>query len=179
MEFEFTEYFYNKIQRGEIIDAEDIKKVLISLGLINQNQNCPGCHFSMRLHIDRSKANGLRFYCTTCQKNCDIRRFTPFTGFRLVLVDILRVVALFAEEKGLTVIIDETGLASATVSKIIYFCRSVIKMFIDDTQPQLGEDSIVEIDETVIARRKYNRGRLVQQQWLFRGYRENWWGDFT
>ena len=33
-----------------------------------------------------------------------------------------------------------------------------------------GEGLIVEIDEALFARRKYNRGRLIEPQWIFRGY---------
>ena len=38
----------------------------------------------------------------------------------------------------------------------------------DNQETFLGNESVVEIDETLIAKkRKYNRGRVVNQQWLF------------
>ena len=40
-----------------------------------------------------------------------------------------------------------------------------------------GNDRIVEVDETLVARRKYNRGRIVEQKWLF-GMINREGGDF-
>ena len=37
-------------------------------------------------------------------------------------------------------------------------------------EPIGGEDRVVEIDESLLARRKYNRGRIVKEQWIVGGY---------
>lgn len=36
-----------------------------------------------------------------------------------------------------------------------------------------GPDKIVTIGETLIVKRKYNRGRVLHQQWLFGGIERN------
>ena len=62
---------------------------------------------------------------------------------------------------------EKTLLAPTSIQKIINLCRKTIYEYIEATQPVLGGERAVEIGETLIARRKYNRGRLVEQQWLF------------
>lgn len=49
------------------------------------------------------------------------------------------------------------------------FCAEVCEKFIEHQEPIGGPDIIVEIDETVIVKRKYNRGRNLQEIWLFGG----------
>lgn len=45
---------------------------------------------------------------------------------------------------------------------------------IKNSKPQLGGPGvIVEIDEAKFGKRKYNRGRIVEGQWLFGGFERN------
>ena len=49
------------------------------------------------------------------------------------------------------------------------FCCEVTESWLDSQAPIGGQDVIVEIDETLIVRRKNNVGRQVPQLWLFGG----------
>lgn len=48
------------------------------------------------------------------------------------------------------------------------FCSEVCQFWLENVQKLAGPGVEVEIDETVIARRKYNRGRLMKTVWLWR-----------
>uniref|UniRef100_A0A0L8GD66 ISXO2-like transposase domain-containing protein n=1 Tax=Octopus bimaculoides TaxID=37653 RepID=A0A0L8GD66_OCTBM len=50
------------------------------------------------------------------------------------------------------------------------FCCEVCLHWVENCRAQIGGPGIaVEIDEAVLVRRKYNRGRLVKTIWLFGG----------
>ena len=51
------------------------------------------------------------------------------------------------------------------------FCRDVcVSYFINHPEPKGGPGRVVEIDESLFSKRKYEVGRLVPQQSIFRGY---------
>jgi len=56
----------------------------------------------------------------------------------------------------------------STIADWFSFCGEVIldSMSRDDATPLGGPGVVVEIDETKVGRRKYNRGRLVEGQWV-------------
>ncbi len=47
------------------------------------------------------------------------------------------------------------------------FCSEVTEFWFSNQQPIGGQDKIIEIDETLIVKRKYERGRVLSQTWLF------------
>ena len=58
-----------------------------------------------------------------------------------------------------------------TIVDWMQFCRDIcVECFVRNPMRIGGEGRIVEIDESLFATRKYNRGRIVQQQWIFGGY---------
>ena len=62
----------------------------------------------------------------------------------------------------------EMGISKATIVKWFKFYRKTMGRILQREYTKLGGDgNEVEIDETLVAKRKANRGRLVQQQWLF------------
>ena len=97
------------------------------------------------------------------------RKFTAFKEAKLKAGDILRITCLLADECPVSKISSTCLLSKAAVQKVVTIARCAILKHVNDSQPVVrdGNGSIVEIDETLIAKRKYNRGRLVQQQWLF------------
>ena len=69
-------------------------------------------------------------------------------------------------------------VSEATVSQHYQFFRDVRSHWLIENPQMLGgKDIIVEIDECVVAKRKYNRGRLVRERWVSGIYdlsKKNW-----
>ena len=164
----FGDYFlFEKIKNGEIVDPESTRSMLLTVGVLKENRICPIYKEDLNLHLDKSKSLLFRYWCVKCKKPHDVRNFTAFSAFRLKLSEIIQVIALFSLGTSVTKIKEKTGLANSSVQKIVNLCRLAILTFVEVNQPVLGKENAVEIDDTVIARRKYNKERLVQQQWLF------------
>ncbi|KYN02027.1 hypothetical protein ALC62_07140, partial [Cyphomyrmex costatus] len=68
----------------------------------------------------------------------------------------------------------ETGIASpTTIVDWFNFCREVCVFWAEKNSEKLGGSGhTVEIDEAKIGKRKYNRDRLVKDQWIFGGYEQ-------
>jgi hypothetical protein len=65
---------------------------------------------------------------------------------------------------------NEHNLSDHTVADWGMFCRETMLEFLEGSSVKIGGPSkIVEIDESKIGRRKYNRGHPVDGQWVFGG----------
>lgn len=69
----------------------------------------------------------------------------------------------------LFVVQKEVDVSRATFVDWSNFCREVTEKWVADnsTGKLGGVGKTVEIDETLISRRKYNRGRIIKQTWVF------------
>ncbi|KAG0439772.1 hypothetical protein DMUE_2198 [Dictyocoela muelleri] len=81
--------------------------------------------------------------------------------------DILDIIRLFASNNSNTKICQELELSNGSVQKIINLIRRSLKLYMNNSISAICNSTIVETDETLIARRKNNRGILVVKQWLF------------
>ena len=66
-------------------------------------------------------------------------------------------------------LIEELEISSKTSVDWRSFCSEVCEKWFYDQKPIGGPGKKVEIDETCIVKRKYNRGRVLNQVWLFGG----------
>ena len=70
-----------------------------------------------------------------------------------------------------TVRFESRIVGTHTVVDWFQFCRDIpVAFFLNNPVAIGGPGHIVEIDESLFARRKYNRGRVVPEQWILGGY---------
>lgn len=76
-------------------------------------------------------------------------------------------------------LLEEIKTSHSTVVDWSSFCREVCLDWVFENRRQIGgPGTIVEIDESKFGRRKYNRGRLVEGQWIFGGVQRGNSGNF-
>ncbi len=64
-----------------------------------------------------------------------------------------------------------TGLTKPTVIDWFNFLRDVCAKWMEANPPIVGGvGHVVQIDESVVSKAKYNRGRRVPERWIFGGY---------
>lgn len=157
---------------------EEILNTVISHGVLRQWATCPRCHSVLQL--DRAS---LMFRCNRvvsagkkkkrpCQFRSSARVGTFFEKAKLSISDCVNLVAVLLHLKPprQDYIMKNIGVASHTAVDWYSFCREV---FYEDcivkSEKLGGPGVVVEIDEAKFGKRKYNRGRRVEGQWVFGG----------
>lgn len=165
-----------------ILDDEDegigLIKHLQEWGTIPRCLSCPKGH-PMILRKDNAS---FKWRCNTKYKNsskktvtCNygrsIRKGTFFQNSHLSIRQICSFVNLWVDNVPLKVIKKQAEIKqNHTVVDFASFCREVCYDFMVTRQEAIGGvDKIVEIDETLVGKRKYNRGKRVDGQWVFGG----------
>lgn len=108
------------------------------------------------------------FQCSEHRHQFSIFKGTTFEGTKLPLNKLLLVLLCFyikCRNKQCMMI---TGVSAKTVSEFYNLCNSAMCSYIiDNLEPIGGPGTIVQIDESILRRRKYQRGRRKPQIWIF------------
>ena len=73
-------------------------------------------------------------------------------------------------------ILDDFPFAKVTVIDWSRYCRELCVFYYENIVSVIGgEGKTVELDETVVVKRKYNRGRMLAAGWLFGGIESVRW----
>jgi hypothetical protein len=130
-------------------------------------QFCKKCSHNLRLYIDRRE-----WKCTTkgCNESVSIRQGTIFSQNRLPCVKVMDIARKWLNGEGVIRVSQPTGCSSKTISAYFKFMRQLVSDSIDLEDTIIGgEGIIVEVDESKLAKRKYNRGHTVEGAWVFGG----------
>lgn len=147
-------------------------------GLIKRKRSCPKCRRQMRFVPKNDLHDMYIWQCSRvgCKKNLSIRYRSFFSDSKLSISTIIYIMYLWSIEMTVQQTVFQTNVSKRVVIDWFRFCRDIIFYhYRNDTEHKIGgKGVIVEIDESLVSRRKYNRGRLISQVWMFGGIeREN------
>ena len=149
----------------------NLMKFLCDTGLVKSHRRCPrnGCRRNMSLIRDTSSAENYRFRCPKCKHSQSIRKGSFFEESKLTIPQILSVIFCWAAKVAVKSAAAITGVHSRSVSQWYQYMREKCSESLLNCPNYTfgGAGVVVQIDESVVAKRKYNVGHYVEQQWVF------------
>lgn len=144
-------------------------------GLIASSYECAVCGRGMKL-CEAKNVDGFEWRCdrrVKGEKHCvrrSIRRGSWFEESKLSMIDVLIVTYAWVEKHTNAQIRHLARVNKNTVTDWMNFCREVCMCIcVHESSSLGGEGKIVEIDESLFGKRKYNRGKRVNGKWVFGG----------
>lgn len=143
------------------------------MGLLSSNRNCNHCGFEMRLKKKQNTRDKIRWVCTrkSCVKQeASVRLGSWFENSHLTIKQIMLITYEWGRNSKIYDVVVDAEVSEKTIIDWYSFIREVIVESMEEINVKIGGIGLtVELDETVIARRKYNRGRIAETQWLVGG----------
>lgn len=140
---------------------------LFQNGIFLRNKNCSFCNEAMSLCINERK---YRCFKSGCRKSLSIRTNSFFSKSKLNCSKIMLLGYLWLVKVPITSIILISGCSPNTITAFAKYFRELVSDNLDETDLKIGgEGIIVEIDETKLGKRKYNRGHRVEGVWVVGG----------
>jgi transposase-like protein len=140
--------------------------------LIHSALQCACCHIPMMLKKFDDAPDFEAFRCPKCHIRRSIRTGSAFARSKIPLRKILLLIYLWIKDGTVRDISREMEISGKTTLQ----CFSNLRRLVVEHTSQAerasiigGPGMIVELDESIVSKRKYNRGRLVREQWVFGG----------
>jgi len=173
---------YNLISLGRYVinNDDNTYNFCCEIGLLAKSRNCDRCRRLLKLcaesRADRSTPYIFRCTNKACRKDkFSVRDGTVFQASKLLLQQILTIINLFTARitdyeqiQYQTQQSAEHKLSTETVVDWLSYCREICLEIVARQTSQLigGPGLTVEVDESKFGKRKYNKGRLVEGQWV-------------
>lgn len=146
-------------------DEETIIRYLITEFVLPAEKSCSKCKRLMRI----SYLEGV-FRCSKCSRKRSIFKNTFFSGCKIKLKDLLIISYLYLIKTPISGILNATSQSSETISAWTKFLRQLLGDSLSQSSMKIGGPNvIVEIDETKMGKRKFNRGHGVEGVWVVAG----------
>jgi hypothetical protein len=149
-------------------------------GLLAECIKCDKCNENMH-EGKRDGSDGVRWLCKkrNCRRSKSIRENSFFANTKLTLYNCMLLLHLWSNEFTEKLILNQFSFATQTVVDWANYCRELCVIYFDNQNDKIGGvGTIVELDETVIVKRKYDRGRVLKEGWLFGGIERTTDGSF-
>ena len=146
----------------------------IQYGIIVPPVVCEKCGSKLSRHEDKRLSDGFSFRCVkgSCHKSYSIRYRSWLQHVRIGLEIMFKLMYMWCYQFTSKQICHELNLFKLTVSEKFQSFREVCKIEFAKHEVIGGQGMVVQIDETLIYKRKYDRGRFPAQVWVFGGIDE-------
>ncbi|KFM64761.1 hypothetical protein X975_20126, partial [Stegodyphus mimosarum] len=144
----------------------------VDQGLITNKYKCPKCNKPMKLYERKNTTDGFEWRCRLGGHNVkrSIRKGSWFAESRLSIIRVLLVSYYWVHKVSNSFIEHELSMSSETVTDWKRFCRELCMEFCDSKMNQVGGDGIiVEICGNKLEKRKYNKRKIADGEWIFGG----------
>jgi transposase-like protein len=153
--------------RDIFFDEQNCINYLISRSVFYTSHTCEIHNKEMKYYENRQ-----RFRCTTkhCTKQVSLRANTFFANSKLEIHKIMYFGYLWLNRISNEAIKTMTGLSRDTVADFAKYFRQLITDSLEEEDTIIGGDGIIiQLDETKLGKRKYNRGHSVDGVWILGG----------
>lgn len=143
------------------------RQYLLERGVFYETMSCPNCQGQMVKCEER-----WAFYCWSrgCRLQKSISDHTFFSGTRLGFNQVLIMAKLWIDEVPIKSAVSFTGISKPTICRFWAHFRQLVASTLEIEDTVIGgKDIIVEVDETKLGKRKYNRGHRVEGVWVVVG----------
>jgi transposase-like protein len=150
-----------------LFNEQACKQYLIDKEIFYNTYLCNNCGNMMRKSIDR-----WRFRCSTklCKKEIALSKGTFFEGAHIPINQIMFLAHLWLNEVQWKAAVGMSGMSDRTITKYYSHFRKLVASMVEEESIKIGGPGvIVEIDETKLGKRKYNRGHRVDGIWVIVG----------
>jgi 16S rRNA G966 N2-methylase RsmD len=150
-------------------DEKEALLYLISNDYVNKHIKCNKCEHETKLNLNK-KLYVCRYY--KCRKAISPLKGTIFNNLTLPLNTQLHILYLFLGKAPSSFIASSLQISKNTVSSYNKIFRKYLKnkQLLGNRNIKIGgRNKIVEIDESKIAKRKYNKGHKVEGAWVIGG----------
>lgn len=133
---------------------------------------CENCNGKYELYQDSHKHSDKFLKCIKCGSKKSLLHNSIFTRTKLKPNEVLHILYCWAMQNSRNITAHECNVSKATVTNFFQTFRDACIDWLNDKgqKPIGGNGCTVEIDESLMSQRKYNRGRMLSPQWIFGGY---------
>ena len=139
---------------------------LLANGLVKRNQNCPRANCRRRMILIRDRSVSDRFHCPKRCSTASICKGSFIEQSRMSIREILYVAFCWAGKMPMKTATFVSGVRETSVLQWYQFLREKCSESLINCPNYVfgGPGVVVQIDESLVAKRKYHVG---QQQWVF------------
>lgn len=140
---------------------------LMRKGILPSRRTCHGCSAEMKFYSEKKQ-----FQCPRkgCRKSISVRDGTFFSKQKLSFSEIMFLGYLWLCQASIKTISILTGHSSTTICSFQKYFRQLVADSLDLEDVIVGGPGVVvELDESKLGKRKYNRGHRVDGVWVLGG----------
>ena len=155
---------------GRFPNNEAAVEFLLDKGILKSTGLCDRCDKQMNIQIMKTKLDGHVIRCCKCKATKSVRKGTFLERSKINAKDFLLFLYFWSNNSSIGQLHAYTGLSEKTCVEYANFLREIASWKFETEDRKLGGiGHVVQIDESVIYRAKYNRGHALFEptKWIF------------